>query len=220
MGKLSDFVINLDSTRQVFYPGELLTGQVVMTLKAPLKMRSIRIHLGGRAYCHWVETLSGGDSTNSYEFSGLQQLVNKTVFLFGNKKEDRMHPPGRHRYPFSIRLPTVLPSSFEGSLGYIRYYLKGMYFACLFARILLFKIMTQATTESHKCYRMLRRGLFVDVTFSVRTCLLLTEKGFYSQLIAKGSIVNFLFRKKDERCKPNHGTGLSLQCQQHHVYKC
>ena len=34
--------------------------------------------------------------------------------------------PGTHEYPFAVTLPLVLPSSFEGELGYIRYTAKGV----------------------------------------------------------------------------------------------
>lgn len=34
---------------------------------------------------------------------------------------DVKHPAGHHIYPFSMSLPTSVPSSFEGRRGYVRY---------------------------------------------------------------------------------------------------
>ena len=35
--------------------------------------------------------------------------------------EETKHPAGYHIYPFSVTLPSTIPSSFEGRRGYIRY---------------------------------------------------------------------------------------------------
>ena len=43
-----EFVIELDSTRHVFYPGEQITGNVILGLPGPMMMRGITIEFEGR----------------------------------------------------------------------------------------------------------------------------------------------------------------------------
>ena len=47
MGKVKQFVINIGTDRQVFYPGEQICGHVVLHLNQPMKMRGLRIQLKG-----------------------------------------------------------------------------------------------------------------------------------------------------------------------------
>ena len=48
-----EFSINFDSPQVVFYPGQMLTGNVTLDLKAPMDIRSVSIKLTGDAYCCW-----------------------------------------------------------------------------------------------------------------------------------------------------------------------
>lgn len=48
------------------------------------------------------------------------------LFYFLNQSpgEDLELPPGTHSFPFTCALPAVLPTSFEGEYGYVRYTIK------------------------------------------------------------------------------------------------
>ena len=47
MGKLTEFIIVLDTEREVFYPGELISGKVVVSLVRPMDMRGIKREFKG-----------------------------------------------------------------------------------------------------------------------------------------------------------------------------
>lgn len=51
MGKLTEFFINYDTNRQVYYPGEVLRGSVVVNLNEPMQMRGIKLELHGMKFC-------------------------------------------------------------------------------------------------------------------------------------------------------------------------
>ena len=42
-----------------------------------------------------------------------------------NDGSSREHPAGSHVYPFAFQLQSTVPSSFEGSRGYVRYFCKA-----------------------------------------------------------------------------------------------
>ena len=48
MGKIAEFNIVLHNNRQVFYPGEQLSGEVILNLNEPMKMKAIRIECEGK----------------------------------------------------------------------------------------------------------------------------------------------------------------------------
>ena len=47
MGKLTEFIIILNTQRVVFYPGEQISGQVVVNLLEPMDMRGIQLEFEG-----------------------------------------------------------------------------------------------------------------------------------------------------------------------------
>lgn len=128
MGKLSLFQLNLDSTQVVYYPGQILSGNVTIILNESMKMRSIKIKAKGESKCHWTEectTGSGEDQrTETEHYSAKEHTMKDTRFLFGGHSDSEMHPAGTYTYPFCFVLPGGIPSSFEGIHGHIRYVLK------------------------------------------------------------------------------------------------
>ena len=47
MGKLTEFIIILNTQRVVFYPGEQISGQVVVNLLKPMDIRGIKLKFEG-----------------------------------------------------------------------------------------------------------------------------------------------------------------------------
>lgn len=64
MGKLALFQLSLDSTQVVYYPGQMISGNITMALNEPMKMRSIKMKAKGEAYCHWTERHTTGTGDN------------------------------------------------------------------------------------------------------------------------------------------------------------
>ncbi len=128
-----DFTIILDDCsdgQRIYYSGGKVTGQVVVELNEPITVRNIGLQLEGEAYCHWTETERSGDRKRTKHYTGNDLLVRLVDFVFGNPpgglgEPTKVHPSGRHSYPFVFELPRDLPSSVEGRLGHVRYTLKA-----------------------------------------------------------------------------------------------
>eukprot|EP00794_Sanderia_malayensis_P020080 gene20080-22050_t len=124
MGKPLEFKIFVES-QTLNQNGKNITGQVILNLKEPMKMRSLTLNLTGQAYCHWTEERPCGESTHTESFTGKQELLNMVRFLYGQGNESSMHPSGRFSYPFVFVIPPNLPTSFVGAHGHIKYGLKA-----------------------------------------------------------------------------------------------
>ena len=129
MSKIAEFSVNLNTNRQVYYPGSQIAGYVVLNLIQPMNMRGLRIELEGKAHCHWTVEEGSGDDKRTVSYEGHEKYFELVLGLFGNLPNSGSytlaHPAGRHIYQFSFSLPTPIPSSFEGKHGYIRYILKA-----------------------------------------------------------------------------------------------
>lgn len=78
------------------------------------------------AKCQWYDKktyfngLKRENSTTIYE--GQEDYLNTTTYLIGSEIGSNIEiQPGIHSYNFSCPLPINLPTSFEGSMGSIRY---------------------------------------------------------------------------------------------------
>ncbi|XP_047138082.1 arrestin domain-containing protein 3 [Hydra vulgaris] len=120
MGKLTEFAILFDHNREVFYPGQNVSGCVVMTLSSPMEMRGIKLLAQGKGECHWSETTGTGDNRHTHHYHGSEKLFEFQVWIHGNSIKFT-NEAGRFFFPFNFILSPVLPSSFEGLHGHIRY---------------------------------------------------------------------------------------------------
>ncbi|XP_028391500.1 arrestin domain-containing protein 2-like [Dendronephthya gigantea] len=129
--KLQDFYVEIDGNKEVFYSGEDVRGNVVVDVSQSMKCKQINVVLVGASYCHWTTTRTttdnrGNSKTKTDLHTGRQLLVNLQGVLFGGSSTKAVqHPPGIHVYPFLFKLPSPLPSSFEGGIGHIRYYIEA-----------------------------------------------------------------------------------------------
>ncbi|KAL4235194.1 Arrestin (or S-antigen) [Mactra antiquata] len=121
--KLTTFEIKFDNPQGVFDAGSCVSGQVVLCLAKPMKMRSLKLHFFGEGKSHWVQK-RGKKKVN---YRGQETYIHSfmTLFTSENQGSSSEHPAGNHAYPFSLQLLDILPSSFEGSRGHVRYYCKA-----------------------------------------------------------------------------------------------
>ncbi|XP_045207004.2 arrestin domain-containing protein 17-like [Mercenaria mercenaria] len=120
--KFKQFDIKFDNAQGVFNTGTSVTGTVLLSLDQPLKIKAIRIVFVGAAKAYWQRRR--GKTNVSYR--GDENYFYTTVKLFDPGSDSgRDHPAGNHAYPFSLQLADTLPSSFEGTRGYVRYSCKA-----------------------------------------------------------------------------------------------
>lgn len=126
-----EFSIQLDSNRQVFYPGEQITGNVVLDLHGQMNMKGVTIEFEGKSECHWTEKRYEGHGEDRREVTdhieGKEKYFEYKTCLYGavSGGNTRTHPHGHFKYPFVFNIPQSVPTSYEGSIGRIRYELKA-----------------------------------------------------------------------------------------------
>ena len=123
---VKSFRISLsDPTALYLAPTEII-GSVVVHTEKPKRYRSINISLKGRAVASWSTNVG---IRNMYLNHSREDYVLQSMSLWDNEEgttDDYMLPPGEHTFPFSFTLAgLVLPSSFEGTHGNIRYTLEA-----------------------------------------------------------------------------------------------
>jgi len=127
---LTNFQIVLDSPTGAYYAGTNVTGRLQFTLDKPKKIRAIIIKFTGLAKTSWTETESvrqndGNTANENMTFTAEEEYFSNKYNLAGGPNSEIEIPAGDHTYPFSTTLPPLLPSSFEGEHGNIRYTVKA-----------------------------------------------------------------------------------------------
>lgn len=116
--------IHLDGRQaNILYAGQDISGNVRVETKDEIKMRGIRLEAHGSASVRFSEP--HGDGRRYY--SCAETYVDFRTYLTGSEiNPETILTAGVHAFPFSLALPTNLPSSFEGEHGSIRYRLKAV----------------------------------------------------------------------------------------------
>ncbi|CRK98599.1 CLUMA_CG012199, isoform A [Clunio marinus] len=128
--------INLENnTYAVYRAGDTLQGTIELFLEQPKKFRGFYFVLNGRAKCHWTETRrhTSGSGKNrrtrsrTVHFEGKNVYLNAKTYLFGAPGAEATEiESGTHRFNFTCQLPPMIPGSFEGSYGNIRYHIEAV----------------------------------------------------------------------------------------------
>ena len=107
-----------DRPDQPFYPGSVVTGSFLVSVNKPKSYKHISIQFLGRAYVHWTKSEVCYSSTQVYVD------ITQTLWTADQSPDGRLSP-GQHVFWFRFDIPTNAPSSFEGTVGSIRYELLG-----------------------------------------------------------------------------------------------
>ncbi|XP_034943031.1 arrestin domain-containing protein 17 isoform X2 [Chelonus insularis] len=129
---LKDFRIIFDNPWSTYYPGQTVTGRVILALDSPKKLRGVNIKIKGEANTCWATDRQQLNQEGRYEnesqtVTGHEEYFNIQYYLLGSPSGEEMElPAGEHSYPFSCTLPPNLPSSFEHDYGHVRYTVKAI----------------------------------------------------------------------------------------------
>ena len=90
------------------------------------------LYFQGKSYCHWSERKGAGNrhtgnNNHIVHYTGREKIFELKMVLCGspNSGSRMVLPAGQTNLPFMFQVPANVPSSFEGSKGYIRYEMKG-----------------------------------------------------------------------------------------------
>ncbi|XP_070543750.1 arrestin domain-containing protein 3-like [Ptychodera flava] len=127
MGKLKAYKICFDGDRDVYNPGEVVSGYVLIELSEPMKCRGVRIKFEGEAYVNWIESEGSDDDRKSVSSWARKIYLDEVVTLWAHSGgENQKLPAGTHHMPYQLQLPSSgLANSFEGDHGYVRYSIKS-----------------------------------------------------------------------------------------------
>ncbi|XP_076261149.1 arrestin family protein Vdup1 isoform X2 [Rhynchophorus ferrugineus] len=116
--KLLKFLILFDNTSLLYFPGQFLSGRVLIELQDNTAALGLHFHVVGegvvRVQTHRQERVY--DKENYIDFR---------MRLLGEPGQGpSMLSPGIHSFPFKLGLPSGLPSTFLGKHGWVQYYCK------------------------------------------------------------------------------------------------
>ena len=117
---LLDFQIIFEKEMPIYFPGEVINGQLVVNLSSEKKMAKIIICYEGKGDVWWKQK-SKPNSKRETEYSANETYFNYEVSVYNGPKL----PPGIHKLPFMITLPQNIPGSYESEVGHIRYEIKA-----------------------------------------------------------------------------------------------
>ena len=127
-----NFRIDLVQTapNQPYYSGSTITGNLLLDVDEPKSYNQIVVEFSGRSFVQWSETHVQGagnyQQTVTYTFTSTEAYVDLVAPLWKKQQTpDGKLAPGQYSWPFSFTVPPTAPSSFEGTVGNIRYTLVG-----------------------------------------------------------------------------------------------
>ena len=129
--------VQQENPGQPYYTGSSVAGSLLVVVDKPKSCKHISIQFLGRADVHWKEVVSEGvgedASSRIKRYISSETYVNTELTLWtADQSQDGRLPPGQHSFPFRFDIPPNAPSSFEGTLGSIRYTLRGRVGTSLF----------------------------------------------------------------------------------------
>ncbi|XP_044252246.2 arrestin domain-containing protein 17 isoform X1 [Drosophila takahashii] len=107
----------------IFYAGQLISGQVVIKTEKAKSVKAVVLQIKGYAETHWTDTeYDPEDQSNGESFNGHVDYLATRAYLHGSSSSiEVLIEPGTSTYRFACQLPITCPSSFEATLGRIRY---------------------------------------------------------------------------------------------------
>jgi hypothetical protein len=113
------FAIEVENGDKPFYPGQHISGKVILQCQEKKKLHRIYLTLMGQAYIRLYDSYG-------YNYIEREPYFNHQVDLWQEKDGEEFIKPGNYEWPFSFQLPSVsLPTSYECFYGNIRYWLEA-----------------------------------------------------------------------------------------------
>ena len=119
-----------ETSNHVYYSGSAITGNLLLDTDEPKNYKQISVHFNGKSYVHWTETRTEGSGDNQRtvtdSFTSSESYVDLISTVWSSQQSpDGKLAPGQYSWPFRFNIPPTAPSSFEGTVGHIRYNLIG-----------------------------------------------------------------------------------------------
>lgn len=126
VGPIKKFDILFSNPNGAFYAGKAVTGKVIVEITESIKIRAVKLRFVGEA------SVSFSDGKLKKSHSDSHRYFEQLDLIFGSDnggvlKSDptTVLNTGTHEFPFVFNLPGQVPSSFESTLGHVRYFCKA-----------------------------------------------------------------------------------------------
>ncbi|XP_059058356.1 arrestin domain-containing protein 4 [Achroia grisella] len=117
--KLLKFLIVFDNTSLLYFPGQFLSGKVLMELQDDTPVLGLHFHVVGEG----VVRVGNGRHERLFD---KENYIDFRMRLLGEPGHGTsILSPGIHSFPFKLGLPMGLPSTFLGTHGWVQYYCKA-----------------------------------------------------------------------------------------------
>ena len=115
---------------QPLYSGSTVSGSLLLDVDEPKSYNQIVVSFSGRSHVHWTESRTEGTGDNrrrvTHRYTSTEPYVDLVAPLWNKQQSpDGKLAPGQYSWPFNFTIPPSAPSSFEGTVGNIRYSLEG-----------------------------------------------------------------------------------------------
>ncbi|KAK2837106.1 hypothetical protein Q5P01_014318 [Channa striata] len=167
MGKLRQFDITFDKNKEVYSPGESISGTVTVHVNQPLLCKAIKVNCNG--FCGITSKL------NDTAWTSEEQYFNST-FSVADKGTLKQ---GEHTFPFKFLIPDSAPTSFEGNYGRILYRLRAFIDTPRFAK----------DYNTEKAFYLLRLLNLNEVPDIWGPCCSAVTQQFTYMLVKTGTVV-------------------------------
>ncbi|XP_055514272.1 arrestin domain-containing protein 2 isoform X2 [Leucoraja erinacea] len=127
VGKIRRFVVETDRAEDAVYSsGQLMSGRVVLELRASVRVQALLLCAKGLAAVHWLESRSIGMNTVYSDYSSYETYFKEKLHVIRDDGNITVLQAGRYEFPFRFQLPEEnLVTSFEGKHGSVRYWVKA-----------------------------------------------------------------------------------------------
>jgi hypothetical protein len=116
--KLLKFLILFDNTSLLYFPGQFLSGRVLIELQDDTPTLGLHFHVVGEG----VVRVRTPRQERVYD---RENYIDFRMRLLGEPGQGpSVLSPGIHSFPFKLGLPLGLPSTFLGKHGWVQYYCK------------------------------------------------------------------------------------------------
>ncbi|XP_050314417.1 arrestin domain-containing protein 4 isoform X2 [Anthonomus grandis grandis] len=116
--KLLKFLILFDNTSLLYFPGQFLSGRVLVELQDDTPALGLHFHVVGEG----VVRVRTPRQERVYD---KENYIDFRMRLLGEPGQGpSVLSPGIHSFPFKLGLPLGLPSTFLGKHGWVQYYCK------------------------------------------------------------------------------------------------
>ncbi|CAK1541999.1 unnamed protein product [Leptosia nina] len=120
--------ITLSSDNGVYFCGQPIHGKLVFNQDKVKSFRGIYAKLKGYCKVHWTtqetRTHQGKHETHTVHHDSYEEYINHKMYIIGSESGEVELKPGHYEFPFQFILPPNCPSSFEGTVGHVRYEIK------------------------------------------------------------------------------------------------